>query len=147
MTLSEQAFTDLYGMPPFIPAAGEALSVYMNDACAVCRTEMEHYESMSAEAACPVAFERMGYLSFGNPAYGPSDADPRRRLYIHDARGEMFSGIDAFAMLWTALPRYRSASRLIRLPLIHGICELIYDGLCVPALAAWNRQHPASERS
>ncbi len=135
----ERAFADLYGPP----TGAAALSVYINDACPVCRVEMEHYEGMRAEARCPVAFERIGHDAAGLPAYGLSAADLRRRLYVRSRDGGMLSGVDAFVALWRVLPRYRWAARMASLPGIHGLASLIYEGLCVPVLAAWNRRRPA----
>jgi uncharacterized protein len=133
------AFAELYRAPG-APPIGGGLSVYMNEACSICRAEMEHYEGLSRDASCPIAFERIGRVTAGLADHGLSDADLRRRLYIRDRTGTMRSGADAFAVLWAELPRYRWAARLVRVPGVHGMCDLVYDGLCVPFLAAWNRK-------
>ena len=138
-----QAFDDLYGSSTDI----EGLSVYMNEACPVCRVEMEHYEGMSAEAVCPIEFERVGYDPAGLDAYGLSAADLRHRLYVRHRDGRMLSGVDAFDALWQTLPRYRWAARLIGVPGIHGACSMVYDGLCVPILVAWNRRRSLKVQS
>jgi uncharacterized protein len=134
------AFADLYAASAGATKAAATLAVYMNEACTVCRTELEHYEQLSVEASCPIDFERIGRIGTGLPDYGLCDADLRRRLYVRDRAGALCSGIDAFAALWAELPRYRWASRLLRMPGIHSLCGLLYDGLCVPLLAAWNRR-------
>ena len=133
----EAAFAELYGPELGEPRAG--VTVYMNDSCSVCRIEMEHYEAESLRNACTISFKRLGRISTGLMAYGLSDADLRRRLYAVDANGEMRSGVDAFVVLWESLPRYRWAARVIGLPCIRGAAGLIYEGLCVPLLAEWNR--------
>ena len=139
----EDAFADLYGQPANTRTTGP-LSVYMNETCPVCRVEMEHYEGMSSEATCPIAFERVGRIAAGLEAYGLSAIDLRRRLYVRGRDGELHSGVEAFTALWSVLPRYRWAARLIQLPGIHGLAGGIYDGLCVPILAAWNRRRMPS---
>jgi predicted DCC family thiol-disulfide oxidoreductase YuxK len=139
----EQAFTDLYGPP----AEAQGLAVYMNEACPVCRVEMEHYEGMRTEATCPIAFQRIGNDPAGLETYGLTTGDLRRRLYVRDVDGRVFSGVDAFAVLWRTLPRYRWASRLIAMPGVHGLSDMIYEGLCVPILAAWNRRRALRVRS
>ena len=132
------ALADLFGTAT--AATAGRLSVYMNDACTICRTEMEHYERLSTAESCPIAFERLGPMSTGLADHGLSDADLRRRLYVRDRRGELRSGVDAFAALWGELPRYRRAALLVRLQIIHGLVDLLYEGLCVPILAWWNRR-------
>jgi uncharacterized protein (TIGR01777 family) len=140
------ALADLYRRDA--PAISGPLSVYMNDACTICRTEMEHYEKLSAAAACPIVFERIGRIDAGLAAYGLSDADLRRRLYVRDRTGVLRSGVDAFIPLWAELPRYRWAARLVRMPIVHGMFDLLYEGLCVPILAWWNRRTvPAPSRA
>jgi uncharacterized protein (TIGR01777 family) len=141
------ALADLYGTPIDNGGAETQVSVYMNDACPVCRVEMEHYESLSAEATYPIAFERVGYVTSGLAAYGLSDVDVRRRLYVEGRDGKLRSGIDAFTAIWNILPRYRWASILIQIPGIHSSCDLVYEGLCVPILAAWNRRRISTTSS
>ncbi|WP_158921205.1 TIGR01777 family oxidoreductase [Acidisphaera sp. S103] len=139
----DQAFADLYG----VSADTQGLAVYMNEACPVCRVEMEHYEGMRTEAACPIAFQRIGNDPTGLGTYGLTTEDLRRRLYVRDVDGRVFSGVDAFAALWRTLPRYRWASRLIGLPGVHAFSDMIYEGMCVPILAAWNRHRALWARS
>ena len=133
------AFADLYGIHHDVPLKNTASSVYVNEACPVCRVEMGHYETLSVAAACPVRFERIGYATDGLDEYGLSADDLRRRLYLRDRSGGLQSGIDAVAGLWAELPRYRWAARLVRMPGLHLLGDLVYEGICVPVLAAWNR--------
>jgi uncharacterized protein (TIGR01777 family) len=139
----DEAFADLYGAKTETAETEGKLSVYVNEACSVCRTEMEHYERVSAAASCPIEFARVGQVKSGLAAYGLSDADLRRRLYVRDRAGALHSGIDALVALWAELPGYRWASRLVRMPGLRGVCGVLYEGLCVPVLAAWNRRHAA----
>jgi hypothetical protein len=140
----EGAFADLYGRPSDAKTTTGQLSVYVNEACPVCRVEMVHYEAISSEAACPIAFERIGHIASGLDAYGLSAVDLRRRLHVRDRDDQLRSGVEAFVALWSVLPRYRWGARLIQTPGIHGLSAVIYDGLCVPILAAWNRRRVPS---
>ena len=133
------AFADLYGVHRDVPLTNTAWSVYVNEACPVCRVEMGHYETLSVAAACPIRFERIGFATAGLAEYGLSADDLRHRLYLRDRSGELHSGIDAVAGLWAELPRYRWAARLVRLPGLHLLGEMVYEGICVPVLGAWNR--------
>jgi len=134
----DSAFADLYGAAADVPLKNTRLAVYMNDACPVCRVEMEHYEAMSHAADRPIAFERIGSAAVGLPEFGLSGADLRRRLYLRDRNGGLHSGIDALVAIWAELPRYRWAARLVRNPALHWLSEMVYEGLCVPILARWN---------
>ena len=135
------AFADLYGRAADVPLRNTKLAVYVNETCPVCRIEMGHYEAQSRAAERPIEFERIGTATGGLPEFGLSATDLRRRLYLRDRNGGLHSGIDAVAALWAELPRYRWAARWVRTPALHWLGELVYEGLCVPILAHWNR-HP-----
>jgi uncharacterized protein len=132
------AFADLFGAAADVPLKNTRLAVYINETCPICRIEMAHYAALSRAADRPIAFERIGRTTTGLPEFGLSATDLRRRLYLRDRNGGLHSGIDALAALWAELPRYRWAAALLRTPLLHGLGDLVYEGLCVPILARWN---------
>jgi uncharacterized protein (TIGR01777 family) len=137
------ALADLFGSEAASQANGGEVCVYMNDACPVCEAEMAHYEGQAVREDLPITFERVGCAKEGLPEFGLSAADLRRRLYVMNSAGELRSGIDAFIALWSALPRYRWASRLVARPVVRPIAALIYDGVCVPILERWNARRAA----
>jgi predicted DCC family thiol-disulfide oxidoreductase YuxK len=134
------AFADLYGRAADTPLKNTHIAVYMNEACPACRIEMAHYEALSRAADRPVEFERIGTSTAGLPEFGLSATDLRRRLYLRDRNGALHSGIDALAALWAELPRYRRAAAALRSPVLRWLGDLVYEGLCVPILARWNRR-------
>lgn len=131
------ALANLFGAQQAVPAEDD-LCVYMNDACPVCHAEMKHYEDQVRRDDLPITFERVGQAVGGLPDYGLSGADLRRRLFVMNRAGELKSGVDAFIALWSELPRYRWAARVVQHPVLRPIAALIYDGICVPVLARWN---------
>jgi uncharacterized protein len=134
----DHSLADLYGTAAAVPLKNAQLTVFVNEACPVCRIEMGHYETLSRAAYRPIAFERVGLATTGLPEYGLSATDLRRRLYLRDRDGHLHSGIGAIVRLWAELPRYRRAARLARTPGIHWLLDLFYEGVCVPVLARWN---------
>jgi uncharacterized protein (TIGR01777 family) len=131
------------------PAAGEGLratTVYLNDECPVCNAEMQLYRREATSTCRPVIFKPVSAVPNGIATCGLGNADLRRRLFVADRRGELLSGVDAFIVLWRELPRYRWAARLVALPGVYQLCSLLYDGGCVPVLAAWNRRRQRLQR-
>src|SRR5581483_2695838 len=60
-------------------------------------------------------------------AHGIAREHALRRLHVLDPDGALFAGADALALLWSALPGYRSLGRLIASPgfgaLARACCE------------------------
>ncbi|HVJ53340.1 MAG TPA: TIGR01777 family oxidoreductase [Aliidongia sp.] len=134
----EAALADLYGSKAEVPADAP-VTVFMNEACPACRTELDHYATLADRSA--LSIRPIGGDPAALAAYGLTEADCRRRLFAFDREGDLVGGIDAMAAIWRELPRYRWAAWLAALPGLHRIGGLIYDGLVVPGMAAWNRRH------
>lgn len=117
-----------------------ACSVYYNDHCPVCRTEMNHYRQVAKRVGLAIGFRGVsGYTGDLKP-YGLDEDVLKRRLYVVDAHGRLTGGIDGMAEIWRMMPRYRWLSRLVRLPLLHGVADFIYDGAAAPLLYLWGRR-------
>ena len=59
-------------------------------------------------------------------AFDISQEAALRRLHAHDAHGRLHVGVDAFALIWHHLPRWRVAAFLIRLPVVYQIASFAY---------------------
>jgi uncharacterized protein (TIGR01777 family) len=131
----DQALGDLLG-PPTVPVSGRVVA-YVNDRCPVCRTEMGHYRTLDQTRGGCIDFVPIDCVAGGLPECGLAAADLRRRLFVRDRRGVLWSGIDALMVLWDELPGYRRLAGIVRLPGIRHAASLAYEGACVPILAWW----------
>ncbi len=103
--------------------------VLYNDTCPVCRFEIDGYRHRAALDNLPIRFDRIvAAADWGLTA----DAAARRLHVIH--KGRLLSGIPAFVALWSEMPRWHWAARLVGLPGINGAAALIYDHLLAPVL-------------
>lgn len=137
----ETALPDLMGGGEDSPQQSpqdEICWVYYDDACEICAGEIGHYRQEALKNSLGLAFHGLSGDEQALSGYGLSAADTKRRLYVYDGDGRLVSGIDALAAIWARIPRYRWAARLIRLPVIHGAGELLYDAVAVPMLTLWN---------
>lgn len=112
--------------------------VYYDDGCSICAGEIGHYRKEARQKGLALAFQSISGDSSALRACGLSDADIRRRLYVFDSRGQLVSGLDAMAAIWSVIPKYRWAAKLVRLPGIHAAAELLYDAVAAPLLGLWN---------
>lgn len=112
--------------------------VYYDDGCAICEGEIGHYRKEAQRKGLALAFQGISSDSSALRAYGLSDDDIRRRLYVFDSHGQLVSGLDAMAAIWTVIPKYRWAAKFVRLPLVHAVAEFLYDAVAAPLLGLWN---------
>ncbi len=119
-------------------------TVFFNEGCPICRAEIDHYRRLAAAGGAPLDFQSTGAADLAAFGLGPEDL--KRRLYVLDGQGRLQAGVDAFAAVWSLLPRYRWAAGLVRLPLVRGLAEALYEGAMAPTLVACGRWRFRSTR-
>ncbi|MBL6750433.1 MAG: TIGR01777 family protein [Nevskia sp.] len=115
-----------------------ARRVYANYDCPVCSAEMAKYRQAAERCGADIEFIDAAGSTVRTAAYGLTETDLRRRLFVLDSAGCLRSGIDAFAAIWSQLPALRWLGWLARTPLCKPALELLYDLVCAPALTQWN---------
>ena len=118
----------------------EAVEVFYDAGCPVCRGEIDHYRRIARANA--VAFEAVD-IPEASAALAPYRLDTttlKRRLHVRDANGTVHAGVDAFIALWQTLPGYRWLAWAARLPVVGAAAQLLYEGVLAPMLVAWNRR-------
>lgn len=91
-----------------------ALTVYYDGGCPLCRAEIGHYRRTPGS-------ERITFVDVGHgapPSALGSDLDrdaALARFHVRGADGRLVSGAAAFARLWRTLPGWRWLGRLVEL--------------------------------
>ncbi|MCR9220297.1 MAG: DUF393 domain-containing protein [Alphaproteobacteria bacterium] len=111
-------------------------------ACPICGTEVAHYRQYAAERALPLGWQDVsdGADAPLLAAHGVDREAAKRRLHVVTADGRLLAGVDAFQALWAEMPRYRWLARLVGLPIVRPLAELVYERLLAPALYRFNRR-------
>ncbi len=112
-------------------------SVLYNSHCPVCSAEIGHYARYVGEAGLPIQFDDLNTDALGR--WGLDADTAARRLYVR-RDGEIVSGVPAFVVLWSQMPRYRLLARIVGLPGIRHIASAAYDHVFAPALYRWHRR-------
>lgn len=101
------------------------LTVFYDGACGVCSTEMSHYKTIANEG---IQFVNIAASDFKAESYGKSPEEFRRELHTCDNHGQFYTGVDAFRMLWSALPPpfYPLLAIITGLPLINFASRCSY---------------------
>ena len=57
---------------------------------------------------------------------GVSLSDALKSLHVRSASGAVVSGVDAFLVLWRALPRWRLLAQVVAMPGVYGVARAVY---------------------
>ena len=112
-------------------------SVLYNSQCPVCDAEVGHYARYVGEAGLPIRFDDLNTDALHRWGI---DADTAARSLYVQRDGVLVSGVPAFLVLWSQMPRYRLLARIVGLPGIRQIASAAYDHVFAPALYGWHRR-------
>lgn len=100
------------------------VTVFYDGQCGLCSKEINHYRKIAAEGVFDWQdlTEDVSKLE----AYGVSYADGLRFLHATDEQGKLHVGVDAFVLIWKQLKRWRLLARLVSLPVIYPLADLVY---------------------
>ena len=98
------------------------VKVFFNESCNICRTEINHYKKINKTINWTDVITDSNAFNETNM----SKKELIRRLHIKK-ENRVFSGLDAFLIVWGEIPRYRVLSKFIGIPLIYHIAWLIYE--------------------
>jgi len=101
------------------------LTVYYDGACPVCSREISFYRQCSgAEALTWVDASQSVQREV---APGLTKDAALSRFHVATETGELIKGGEAFALLWTAIPRFRMLGRVFGLWPLRSALNLVYD--------------------
>ncbi len=97
--------------------------IFVDGNCIVCDFEISHYKRKA-----PDFFEIVDIsdAAFDAKKFGLTAEAVNKNMHVQTPTGEMKIGVDAFAFIWSCLPQYRIASKIIMLPVIHSLAKVGY---------------------
>jgi len=103
------------------------IKVFYDGGCRVCDSEISVYRQIRGDAG--LEFIDISEPGFEAEKYGKSRDDFMQALHVQDEEGAFHVGVDAFRLLWKALPgvHYQLLARLVELPGLHQLAEVGYD--------------------
>ena len=106
------------------PNAGSTKSKILFDGnCIVCDFEISHYRRVA-----PDLFEMVDISSpqFQASHYNLTKEAVDKDMHVLTPDGDLRIGVDAFAHIWSRIPRYQVFSRWIQAPGIYPVAKLGY---------------------
>ena len=99
------------------------MKVYYNESCSICRAEINHYKKQN--------IEEIEWVDITNNIAAEKETlkDEKallRRLHVKKD-GKVFSGAEAFLLVWKNIPKYKFLYSILKLPIIFQIFTLTYE--------------------
>jgi predicted DCC family thiol-disulfide oxidoreductase YuxK len=97
--------------------------IFVDGNCIVCDFEISHYKRIA-----PNLFDivDISAANFDAGRYKLSAEAVNKHMHVLTPQGEIKIGVDAFAYIWSLLPKYKFAAVLIKLPIINSIAKIGY---------------------
>ena len=101
------------------------ITVFFDGKCGLCSREIRHYQKVAPSG-------RFNWADIASDpkrlaAIGVSQEAALKRLHVQTADGAIHVGVDAFLMIWAALPRWRMLGRIIGFPGCYAGAVRLYD--------------------
>ena len=100
-------------------------TVYFDGSCALCTAEIGHYASRKGGDEIGFVDVSEAGVNLGSDLSG---GDAMARFHVRLADGTLVSGAPAFVAVWEALPGWRWAARVAKLPGVMTVLEVLYRG-------------------
>jgi len=111
--------------------------VLFNDSCPVCSLEINHYKKYSNKENIEIIYEDLHLTDLEK--WGLSKHEAMKRLHVIKD-DVLYSGIDAFIVLWKDMPKYAKLANIISQKYVYKIACFTYDFILAPALYNWNKK-------
>jgi predicted DCC family thiol-disulfide oxidoreductase YuxK len=97
--------------------------IFVDGNCIVCSLEISHYKRIA-----PELFELVDISDpqFNAAAYKLDAKSVQKEMHVLTDDGKLIKGVDAFAHIWSRIPKYQFASRAIKLPVIRSFANVGY---------------------
>jgi predicted DCC family thiol-disulfide oxidoreductase YuxK len=106
--------------------------IFVDGNCIVCDFEVSHYKRIQPEAFDIVDISDP---SFDAQKFGLTTEAVNKHMHVQTPTGEIKKGVEAFAHIWSRIPKYKWANKAIDLPVINGLAKIGYVGFA--AIRPW----------
>lgn len=100
------------------------ITVFYDGKCSLCSREINYYKSIA-----PTGVFKWQDITVNTTLleqHNISQVDALKSLHAQDGTGKMYSGVDAFILMWRALPYWKWLAKIVNLPLIKQLLKIIY---------------------
>ena len=116
--------------PAQTPPSSE-MTVLFNGACSICGPEVAFYQRCAEADGADINFENIA-----DPSNALTEEEQYYKRFHVRRDGVEYSGVTAFILVWQRLSKFRWLARLVSLPLVLPIANIVYDRILAP-LVYW----------
>lgn len=114
------------------------LTVYFDGSCPLCRREISLYQGLPSK-------QLLHWVDVSTPTALPCGLTcelAMRRFHVRDAQGRLYSGAEAFSVLWRCFAGWRVLGWMTAVPPLSWLAEAAYRLFLPvrPRLQAWLRR-------
>jgi predicted DCC family thiol-disulfide oxidoreductase YuxK len=114
------------------------LTVYFDGSCPLCRREISLYQGLPSK-------QLLQWVDVSTPTALPCGLTcelAMRRFHVRDAQGRLYSGAEAFSVLWRCFAGWRVLGWMTAVPPLSWLAETAYRLFLPvrPRLQAWLRR-------
>ncbi len=110
-------------------ASSPEMTVLYNGACSICGPEVAYYQRCAQADGTEIGFENVA-----DPEHELTAQEQYYRRFHVRHEGIEYNGVMAFILLWQRLSKFKWLARLMSLPLILPIANIVYDQILAPLL-------------
>ena len=97
--------------------------VFYNQSCGICRAEINHYKKITKNE---FDFVDITNNEMAKIQTKRNNLELLRRMHVLE-NGKLYTGAKAFLVVWSKIPRYKSLSKLLSLPIIFSFFHIFYE--------------------
>lgn len=103
---------------------GQKSKILYDGNCVVCDIEISHYKRIA-----PQDFDMVDISSpaFKAAEFGLTSEAVNRHMHVMSPDGKIHVGVDAFTHIWSRIPRYRFAKKVVELPGLRSLAGVGYE--------------------
>ena len=99
------------------------MKIFFNNSCSICRSEINVYKKQG--------IKELKWVDITNNRNAEKDTqktskDLLRRLHVK-SDGKIYSGAEAFIVLWKRIPKFKLLSKILSTPVIFHIFSITYE--------------------
>ena len=98
--------------------------IFVDGNCIVCSAEISHYKRIAPESFDLVDISDS---NFDAKAFGLTPEAVNKHMHVLTPDNQVLKGVDAFAHIWSRIPRYNWAEKAIGLPGVNRLARIGYE--------------------
>ena len=99
------------------------MKVFFNNSCKICKAEIDLYKK---EKIKEINWIDVSNNSAAKLETNKNEKELIRRLHVIN-KGTIYSGAEAFLLVWNKIPKYKFLYKFFRLPIIFQIFSVAYE--------------------